>query len=181
MAGVYCARHFYCGTWLYPMIGKQTDPLYILDFGCGIGRNTYGLSDWTPQWRSVGYDSMEMLNHVENYRNLKYGERQFSSVEFNHNWNDIKIRKFDCIICALVIQHLNVEDIIQYVDDFKKMTPLLVVLSRRFNDEFPEKSNWIILEEQGIFPSKFHNHKGDELPYFPIGDPNDHNVAIYNL
>lgn len=174
-------EHFQGDSWHYNKIFKfDTESACILDFGCGIGRNTYEISKEFPKYNVVGYDSKEMIAHTEEYRHIKYGDKQFSLVEFNDNWDDIKMRKFDCIYCSLVLQHINSKELIEYVLDFKQMTHFLYVNGRRFNDELPHRSTWAILEEQGLIPYKFCN-ESYEIPYLAEGDPNDSFNAYYKL
>lgn len=164
----------------YHQIVPQTGSLSILDFGCGIGRNTYALSVWSSTWKILGYDSKEMISHTEEYRKFKYKERQFPSVEFNENWDDVKSKKFDYIYSSLVLQHICRDDLIQYIRDFKKMSKELMIVGRRYNDESQSISNWSILEQEGLIPYKF-CQRNEEIPYTPEGNPHDHNEAYYKL
>ncbi len=42
---------------MLPFIGTLDQPLKILDFGCGVGRNTFGLANASSPWNVTGYDN----------------------------------------------------------------------------------------------------------------------------
>ena len=92
----------------------------------------------------------------------------------------VKNEKFDTILCCLVLQHIHEDVLKSYIEDFKKMTSKLIVFGRRFNDDVKCRSTWIIMEENGLIPSKFYAN-GNETPYVANGDPHEHNLSIYNI
>ena len=168
------ANRFYADDFLYPHL----TPTKILDFGCGIGRNTFGLSVYNAEWKIVGYDSDEMLKYIDEYKTIKYTDDNFPNVDFSSDWNALSKMSFDSIFCAIVLQHIMESDLKSYINDFKKMTNTLLVAGRRFNDDTKKRSTWKIIEECGLIPLEF--YKGHEkISYSPDGDGNEHNLAIY--
>jgi len=79
-------------------IGKPTDSLNILDFGCGVGRNIFAFSD---KWNICGYDSPNMLIKAQEYCKVKFN-KEFKNITLTSNWDELKINKFDCIYATLV-------------------------------------------------------------------------------
>jgi SAM-dependent methyltransferase len=165
----------------YPDIFSYTHlmPSRILDFGCGIGRNTFGISIYDPTFSVVGYDNQAMLSHVDEYKNIKYSEREFPNVEFSSDWDYVQTQKFDTIFCAIVLQHIMENDLKAYIEQFKIMTSKLVVSGRRFNDDKEHRSTWRIIEECGLIPVEFYSGGGQQIDYVPDGDQHDHNLAVY--
>jgi ribosomal protein L11 methylase PrmA len=166
--------------WILNIIGKEDKPMTILDFGCGIGRNTLGLAKINQKWNIVGYDSENIISRVPEFVDINYNGIMPSNVQFVSDWNQLKTTKFDKIIAVIVLQHIMEKVLIEYIRDFKNMTNFLCVSGRRFNDDVKKRSTWTIIEEQGLIPSKF--YKGHiPIIYSPLGDPNEHNIACYHL
>jgi len=164
-------------TSIYELLDKSR-PLSILDFGCGIGRNTYGMGNYSDNWNVVGYDNLKMLNLTSVYCKLKY-DRQFLNVKFINDWELIKSIKFDVIYCSLVLQHIYEKDLNTYLTDFKKITSKLIVHGRRFNDDRIDnqyKNTWNILENNGFSPSNRY-----ETDYSIEGNPEEHTLCIYDI
>ena len=167
--------------WLFKHIGEKETPLTVLDFGSGMGRNTYGIALYSPQWNVMGYDNDGMIELTKPYCTMKYGVPNITTnISFSSDWNVVKEKKFDAIFCCIVLQHIYEDALSDYIDDFKKMTKKLVIFGRRFNDDMEKRSNWTILEENGLTPSEFYSG-GNKIPYSPNGDIHEHNTAIYNL
>lgn len=166
-------------TWLYDwFINDANNSLTILDFGCGIGRNTFGLATHFPKWKIYGYDSEGMIGKSKEYYNIHYDGKMPDNLTFLTDWEKVKSIKFDKVICMLVLQHIYEADLANYAKDFKNMTKFMLVSGRRFNDDLKKRSTWTILEEQGLIPSKFFcGHL--QIPYTSEGDPNEHNIAFY--
>ena len=167
-------------VWLFKYIGDTKRSLNILDFGCGMGRNTFQLGMMNPNWTIVGYDNEAMLEKTNIYHNIHYSNPLPNNVIFSSDWESIKSQKFDCIFCCLVLQHIYENTLKTYIFDFKQMSSKLVVAGRRFNDDVGNRSTWKILEECGLTPFKFLN--GDtEIDFISEGPPEDHHLAIYTL
>jgi len=167
--------------WIVSQLGSPNDTRTILDFGCGVGRNTFGMASHSPTWTVTGYDNADMLSHCEEYYKLHYSPPIPPNVHFSSDWEVVKTQKFDNIVCCLVLQHIYEDALSQYIADFKNMTKNLMVAGRRINDD-PNKgrSTWTILQENGLTPSVF-LHGATRIPFQPEGEPEEHNVAIYTL
>ena len=163
----------------YRIFGNIETSLNILDFGCGIGRNSFGLASYSAMWNIVGYDNEVMLSRTSEYKEMHYKDIEFKNLKFETDWERVKNMKFDVIFCNLVLQHIHESALTQYLSDFKTMTSLLIVNGRRFNDEMADgkyKNTWNILEKNGYFPYNAH-----ETNYSADGDPNHHMNCIYKI
>lgn len=167
-------------VWMFRLIGSKQDSIRVMDFGCGIGRNTFGLANYSPKWNVVGYDNDGMLGRIDEYYKLHYPAPFPSNVSFSSSWDKLKQEKFDAIVCCLVLQHIHENALVQYINDFKSMTKTLMVTGRRVNDDIKGRSTWTILQENGLTPVRFLQGL-NEVPYNPNGSPEDHNTAIYVL
>jgi 2-polyprenyl-3-methyl-5-hydroxy-6-metoxy-1,4-benzoquinol methylase len=166
--------------WLYDNIGKQSDTLTILDFGCGVGRNTFGMGMHSPTWQVTGYDNDSMLSKRAEFYDIHYTTSN-SNFKFISDWDFCKTQKFDVIFCCIVLQHIHENALIQYIKDFKNMTSKLIVFGRRFNDDVKNRSTWTVLGENGLIPHSFYDLGVGKIQYEPEGDPNQHNLAIYDI
>lgn len=165
--------------WLFDWFASEADkPLKVLDFGCGMGRNTFGIAYRFPKWQVFGYDSEGMIGKSKEYCAIHYEGKVPPNLTFVTDWEKLRAEKFDKIICMIVLQHIYEADLAKYARDFKQMTHFLLVAGRRFNDDKANRSTWTILEEQGLVPDKFFaGHV--QIPYKPEGDPSEHNIAYY--
>jgi 2-polyprenyl-3-methyl-5-hydroxy-6-metoxy-1,4-benzoquinol methylase len=175
------ACEFFTDDWLYDMIGFKEDNINVLDFGCGIGRNSFGMALHSPIWNVVGYDNQQMINKTSEYQLLKYGNNILpSNLTFSSNWDMLKESKFDGILCCLVLQHIHESDLNTYLTNFKKMTKIVIVHGRRFNDDIINgvyKNTWKILENNGFYPIQCY---GSSV-YSTWGDESEHFTCIYNI
>jgi len=175
------ASEFFIDEWLYKLCGNKENSLSVLDFGCGIGRNSFGMAYYSDQWTITGYDNISMLEKATEYQIIKYNTPLLPiNLTFNSMWNVLVNNKFDVIFCCLVLQHIYEEDLNQYLSDFKKMTKRLVVSGRRFNDDVMNgvnKNTWKILENNGFYPIQC-NRNG---LYSSCGDPNEHFSCVYDV
>lgn len=110
-------------------LGSPNEPLKVLDFGCGFGRNLHGLPE---KWEVTAYDNANMLKRVPEY----YAARGSKLVKaaLVSDWNELRERKFDAILASLVFQHVPPPVLEEYLKDLQKMTPRLVVYGRCWND-----------------------------------------------
>jgi 2-polyprenyl-3-methyl-5-hydroxy-6-metoxy-1,4-benzoquinol methylase len=159
--------------------GDVTDKLRILDFGCGMGRNTFELSLNRP-WEVVGYDNSSMIKHVGEFCQTWYKKpmSDFPDVSFTDNWDELRTQKFDCILCCLVFQHVPEVDICRYLEDFKNMTKKIVIYGRRAHDSI-DGNTWRIMEKYGFFPTQTWSYT--DVKYVPDGHPEDHSLNVYCL
>lgn len=166
--------------WLIKYLGDSKYGLKVLDFGCGMGRNTFHIGITNPHWYVVGYDNEGMLSKTSEYYSIHYPQSPLSNIIFESNWDVLKNDRFDVIFCCLVLQHIYEDALVKYVSDFKNMTSKLIVTGRRFNDGPGNESTWKILERSGLVPVSF-LHGDQEIDYKPDGYSEDHNTAIYKL
>lgn len=159
----------YHDKWILKFIEESDSPVKILDFGCGVGRNAFGISQENKNFDIVAYDNPKMLYKASQYCYKKYGKPvfEFSNIKFTSDWEYVKTNKFDYMYATLVLQHICEEDLNKYCQDFKKITKNLIVHGRRHNDEILDgkyKNTWEILENNGLFPVSctiqgIHEHK----------------------
>jgi len=168
---------------VFQHIGDKNETLYILDFGSGVGRNTFALSEYSEKWQITGYDNERMISSAKEFSNKKYGKsfNDFKNIKFESNWDEIKNNKFDCIVAIIVLQHISESDLDIYIQDIKKMTNKFIVTGRRSLDELnldgSFKSVWKILEKNGLSPVFCNN---PEL-YKKSENPSDHILCIYEI
>ena len=98
---------------------------WVLDFGCGVGRNFSYLKSVSRH--VAGFDLPPM---IERCRTLAA-----ASVELlSDNWPSLSSRRFDLIFAALVLQHVEPEPCRRYLADFARMAPLTYLLTRLQSD-----------------------------------------------
>jgi SAM-dependent methyltransferase len=159
-------------------LGPVDQPLRILDFGCGVGRNTFGAAIQYPKWFVIGYDNDAMLSKKEEFFTIHYKPPMPLNVVFTSDWEAVKAQQFDVIFCSLVLQHIYEDALVTYLNDFRSITKKLIVSGRRINDDPANKSTWSILEANGWSPKEFLS-AGAVVSYIPEGSPEEHNTAIY--
>jgi hypothetical protein len=108
-----------------PTIQLPTPCDWVLDFGCGVGRNF-------PYLKSVaehvaGFDLPPMIARC---RTLAAEPLDVLS----DNWSDLSSRHFDIIFAALVLQHVEPEPCRRYLVDFARMAPVAYLLTRLQSD-----------------------------------------------
>lgn len=102
----------------------------VLDFACGIGRNSYMLAQ---QHREViCYDLPNMIEIMK--RTEAYAARP-KNITVYDDWSLVKNMQFDAIICSLALQHIYEDELMGYLDDFVKMAKNLFVFGRSYNDD----------------------------------------------
>ena len=108
-----------------PTIRLPSSLGWVLDFGCGIGRNFSYLK--TAAQHVAGFDLEPM---VERCRVLAS-----ESIDLlTHDWNELVLRRFDLVVAALVLQHIEPAACRSYLMDFARMAPLTYVLTRLESD-----------------------------------------------
>jgi len=107
-----------------PTIPLPSPVDWVLDFGCGVGRNfpcvrTFGR-------HVAGYDLPPMIARC---RELAPPVDLLSD-----DWNALKARRFDLIFASLVLQHIEVDVVRGYLADFAQMAPVTYLLTRNSSD-----------------------------------------------
>jgi hypothetical protein len=158
-----------------------SDASNILDFGAGIGRNTYALTSQFKSANIFAYDNPQMLEHFITYGVVKHQTHpsEITNLKVTSDWSDLKHAKFDCILATLVFQHIIEVDLMSYLGDIRNMTKRLIVSGRRFNDDMIDgnyKNTWSIMESCGYYPTN-----AKDINYSAEGDPNEHVTCIYDL
>lgn len=102
----------------------------VLDFACGIGRNSYSL---LKKFKKVTcYDLPNMIQIMKETDVYKeYG----SLLPVYDSWEAVRGQQFDAIFCCLALQHIYEPELMQYLEDFRTMTNNLYVFTRSYNDD----------------------------------------------
>jgi SAM-dependent methyltransferase len=108
-----------------PTIALPSPIDHVLDFGCGVGRNFPYLKSIAR--RVVGFDLAPM---IERCRALAAEPVDLLSDD----WSQIRARRFDVIVAALVLQHIASGACREYLLDFARMAPATYLLTRVDND-----------------------------------------------
>jgi len=158
----------------------QKEPMRILDFGCGVGRNTVGMLELSKKWIVTAYDNPNMIARGRKF----YGERlQNDRLQMVSDWNEIiedkTIEKntFDAIFCCLVLQHIDQFQLRDYLADFAGLTNRLFVCGRRGLDEGWSDTGfidvWLFIQENGFEAIELEKGLADGK------NPNDHHYGIF--
>lgn len=98
----------------------------ILDFGCGIGRNTFALN--ADGHAVTAFDFPNMIQMMMS--DPRYATR----ITVETDWHRLVEVKFDAILASLVLQHLPADVADEYLAAMAKMTGHLLVHSRAYMD-----------------------------------------------
>lgn len=150
----------------------------VLDFGCGVGRNAIYFSQQYRDLKFTGYDCDQMLSRAADFYKHRHGGSisDEQNLALSSDWDSLKLMRFDVIYATLVFQHIEPTQLRGYLEDIKKMTPLLCVHGRRFND-YGYVSTWGVLESCGLIPAN-----AADIGYEADGDPHQHiGMCIYRI
>ena len=100
---------------------KELQPSKILDFGCGLCRNTIKLQEIAE---THGYDSFEMVSKA--IRNVKINKE----ITLHSYWEHVKTIKYDVVVCSLVLEHIDQHYLDEILQSIAKMTKQLVVVGK---------------------------------------------------
>jgi SAM-dependent methyltransferase len=108
-----------------PTIGLPGSIDWVLDFGCGVGRNF-------PYLKSIarhvaGFDLEPMI--------VRCGSLATESADLlSSNWEDLSRRRFDLVFASLVLQHVETDACRAYLADFARMSLAIYVITRLQSD-----------------------------------------------
>ena len=102
----------------------------VLDFGCGVGRNTIALSKTNNL--VYGFDLPSMISLVPE-------ENKDENIVYSTDWDVVKELKFNCVLASLVFQHIDDEELKNYLRDLSVMTKKLILHSRTWIDHTETK------------------------------------------
>jgi SAM-dependent methyltransferase len=108
-----------------PTIALPSPIDWVLDFGCGVGRSFPYLK--TVAHHVAGFDLPPM---IERCRTLAAEPIDLLADD----WNEVRTRRFDVIVAALVLQHIEPAICRSYLVDFARMAPVVYVLTRAQSD-----------------------------------------------
>lgn len=113
----------------------------VLDFACGVGRNSYRLQN---NFKNVYcYD---LPNMIAIMRSTEKFRKDGNYLRVYDNWDNVSWRRFDAIFCCIALQHIYEEELMSYLKDFSRMTKNLYVFTRSYNDD--NKKNMLELLEE---------------------------------
>ncbi len=107
-----------------PTIALPSPVDWVLDFGCGVGRNF-------PCVRTIGRHvaGFDLPPMIARCRELAQPVDLLSD-----DWSSLKTRRFDLIFASLVLQHIEVDVVREYLTDFARMAPVTYLLTRDSSD-----------------------------------------------
>jgi len=113
----------------------------VLDFACGVGRNSYRL-----QRNFDCVDCYDLPNMIAIMRSTEKFKQDSHNLHIYADWESVVWRRYDAIFCCLALQHIYEAELMQYMADFAKMTKHLYVFTRSYNDD--RKKNMLKLMER---------------------------------
>src|SRR5262245_15348952 len=97
----------------------------LLDFGCGVGRSFPLLR--TIAGHVTGFDLPPMIARCRTLATVP-------ADDLVDDWQQVRTRRFDLIVCVLVLQHLEPPACRAFLQDFARMTPEVYMLTRADSD-----------------------------------------------
>lgn len=116
----------------------------VVDFGCGVGRNTFYLAEVCGT--VLGFDFPNMLEMLRN----RPAWKTHSNIKLFSVWSELAQLDFDTVYCCISLQHLCTKDIQYYIGEFAKKAKNLYVHGRDFNDHDGDNV-WKIIAESNLW------------------------------
>lgn len=135
-----------------------------LDFGCGVGRNVLALSKTFKQ--VIGYDLPNMIDLVPEENRSENREE----IRYTTDWELLRREQFNAVLASLVFQHIEDNELENYLIALSGMTDKLVLHSR----------TWIDHSETKVLPivEKYFIIESIEEQRDPNSDSDDHFIAV---
>jgi SAM-dependent methyltransferase len=108
-----------------PTIALPSPVERLLDFGCGLGRSFPFLR--TIARHVTGFDLPPMIARCRTLAPVP-------ADDLLDDWQEVRVRRFDLIVCVLVLQHLEPADCRAVLHDFARMAPAVYLLTRADSD-----------------------------------------------
>jgi SAM-dependent methyltransferase len=160
---------------VWAIVDSLSEGANVLDFGCGVCRNSIAYAMRRPDIQFVGYDSAEMVGRVTEYCRFRFSAELPANLTLLSNWESVCSRRYDVAYATLVFQHVPHDDIRMYVSGLKQCAGRLAIYGRRYSDY--GGSTWSALESCGLTPAN-----AASVGYAADGDPHEHlPVCIYEL
>lgn len=132
-----------------------------LDFGCGVGRNSFAMAKVFD--KVVGFDLPNMLAIVPEKNRLE-------NISYESDWSIVKQNKFDLTLASLVFQHIEDQELNNYLLDLQQITDKLVLHSRTWIDH---SHTWVLPTVEKYFIIDTLKYNQD-----PNSPSHDHFLAI---
>ena len=100
-----------------------------LEFGAGVGRNLDSILQTFSH--VTAYDIPNVVDLIDNFDGLFNKSR----CTYTSDWESIRTEKFDSILALSVLDHIEEEYLVPYLEDIVKMSNRFVVHGRRFMDD----------------------------------------------
>lgn len=119
--------------------GNPLREMHIIDFGCGLGRNLLGITDFSDKWVAYGYDNPKTIERAKRF----YGARLINErIVFYSDWDSLAKpsaligggKQFDLVFASLVMQHIDPDELRSYLRDIARISKRLYVAGRRALD-----------------------------------------------
>lgn len=108
-----------------PTIALPSSVDRVLDFGCGVGRSFPFLKRIARH--VTGFDLAPMIARCRALATE-------TADELLDDWQEARTRRFDLIVCVLVLQHIEPSNCRAFLADFADMAPAVYVLTRAESD-----------------------------------------------
>jgi cyclopropane fatty-acyl-phospholipid synthase-like methyltransferase len=111
------------------LIAKMFTDISVLDFGCGIGRNSFRLAECGH--KVTAYDLPNMIEILGTDPRMPTYKDELSLTS---DWLKVGLEKYDAILASLVIQHLPEDVAEDYLGTLATMSQHLLVHTRAYMD-----------------------------------------------
>lgn len=127
---------------------KQMAPYHsILDFGCGVGRNTFWLAG-----HGHFVTAFDLPNMIEALKRDPRMPKLSNRIHATTDWRNIRLKTYDAILACQVFQHIPKDVLEEYLDALRVMSGHMFVNSRSYLDNndgqvFPVLEKYFEIDE----------------------------------